>query len=352
VGGIERALIALLHNINYEEYDVTLLLERKEGVFLNEIPSKVKIIEYKISACKFVPIRKIINRLKLIKTILRHKNKYDFACCYAPYSIPGAILSKAFSKNNAIWIHSNYYYLYNKDTDRIKHFFDERGINEFGHIIFVAEEAMNHFIKLYPNLKDKALVCNNLVNVDYITKMANAPIEEVKPSKPLFINICRHDEPAKKLTRLIEASDMLKQANYDFEVWLIGNGPDTEVYLDLIDDLDISDKVKIIGFRKNPYPYYKLADAFVLTSNYEGFPVVYLESVIFNVPIITTIDVSGDGLKIKDNYGVIAEKNSADIFAKMKDFIDKGYDIKIPFDAFRYNNRIKNKMEDMFNNIW
>lgn len=352
VGGIERALLTLLHNINYDEYEVTLLLEKKEGVFLKEIPSSVNIIEYKISTCKFVPLRKIINRLKLIRTMARHRNKYDFACCYAPYSIPGALLTKAFSQNNAIWVHSDYYYLYNKNEEKIKKFFNERGIESFKHIIFVAEEAMDHFKKYYPELGNKTLVCNNMVDVDYITRMSSAPVEEEKPYKPVFINICRHDEHAKRLTRLIEAANMLKQAHYDFEVWLIGSGKDTVIYQHMIEELELDDSVKLIGFRSNPYPYYKLADAFVLTSDYEGFPVVYLESVIFNVPIITTVDVSGDGLRIKDNYGLIAEKNSIDVFDKMKDFLDNGYKFERPFNAEEYNANIKNKVVCMFDNRW
>lgn len=46
-GGIETSLINLLKNINLGIYDVTLVLEKKEGVFLKEVPSSVKIKEYK-----------------------------------------------------------------------------------------------------------------------------------------------------------------------------------------------------------------------------------------------------------------------------------------------------------------
>ena len=199
VGGIERALIALLKSINYQKYEVTLMLEKKEGVFIEEIPKDVKILEYKVNACPFVPLRKILNRLKLIKTIVFNWNKYDFACCYAPYSIPGALLTKRFSKNNCIWIHTDYYYLYKGNNKKIKHFFNERHIDTFKHIVFVANEARGHFVNIYPELKSKTVICNNLIDKDYIEKMANEQIKDVKPKKPLFINIARHDEHSKKL---------------------------------------------------------------------------------------------------------------------------------------------------------
>ena len=351
-GGIERALITLLKSINYEKYSVTLLLEKKEGVFIEEIPKDVKVLEYKISTCSFVPLRKIINRLKLVKTILFNRNKYDFACCYAPYSIPGALLTRHFSKNNCIWIHTDYYYLYNGDNQKIKNFFNERYIVDFKHIIFVANEARDHFVDIYPKLKNKTVICNNLVDKDYIVKMANEQIEDIKPIKPLFINIARHDEHSKKITRLIEAASLLKQSKFDFEIWLIGNGDDTKKYEDKIKKLQLEEKIKLLGFKNNPYPYYKLADAFILTSEYEGFPVVYLESLIFDVPIITTIDVSGDGLTIKGRYGLIAPKSARGVFEKMKQFIDEKYEIKQSFDALKYNSLIQKKIEDMFNNKW
>lgn len=351
-GGIERALISLLKELDYQLYEVTLILERKEGAFLNEIPFQVKIVEYRISTSKFTPLRKIKNRLKIAKMIAINHNKFDFACCYVPYSIPGSILTRYLSKNNSIWIHSDYYYLYNKDKNKITKFFNDRNISSFKHIIFVAEEAKNNFEKIYPELKDKVCTCNNLIDYKDIIKKEKSNVLQKKPKCPLFVNIARHQEHAKKITRLINASVILKTAGYDFEVWLIGSGEDSKLYEDLIKKYDISDKVKMFGTQKNPYPYLKMADTFILTSDYEGFPVVYLESLILNKPIITTIDIAIDGLSIKDNYGLVANKNEKDIALKMKQFIENGYKIKNPFDFQKYNDNINNKIIKMINNDW
>lgn len=351
-GGIERALISLLKEINYNLYEVTLILEKKEGIFLNEIPSQVKIIEYRISNSKFITLRKIKNRLKIAKMIALNHNKFDFACCYAPYSIPGSILTRYLSKNNAIWIHSDYYHLYNKNKDKITKFFDDRNIESFKHIVFVAEEARENFEKVYPNLKNKLYTCNNFIDSKDIINKAKINIKESKPKCPLFLNIARHQEHAKKLTRLIEASVILKKEGYDFEVWLIGSGEDSKLYEDLINKYKINDKIKLLGTQKNPYPYLKMADAFILTSEYEGFPVVYLESLILNKPIITTLDILIDGLSIKDNYGLISKKNKEDIYLKMKEFIENKYVIKQSFNSKKYNDGISKKINQMINNEW
>ena len=64
LGGIEKALVNLLNRLDYKKYDVTLILEKKEGIFLEQIPKEVKVLEYKISDNKIVILRKIYNRLK------------------------------------------------------------------------------------------------------------------------------------------------------------------------------------------------------------------------------------------------------------------------------------------------
>ena len=74
VGGIETALITLLKNIK-NDYEITLCLEKKEGIFLNELPQNVKIITYKPSNFKIMPIRKILNFIKQQIFKIKYKNK-------------------------------------------------------------------------------------------------------------------------------------------------------------------------------------------------------------------------------------------------------------------------------------
>lgn len=350
IGGIERSLISLLKTIDYNKYDVTLLLEKKQGVLLNQIPSLVKVLEYKISDRKFIPLRKVINRLKLLKMLFLNYHGFDFACCYAPYSIPGSILTRYFSKNNTIWIHTDYYALNHQDIDKTKAFFNSRKIHKFNKIIFVSNEAKNHFLDLYKNLETKLLVYNNLIDYKEIEKQASAKILENKPKKPLFINISRHEEQTKKIMRIINASKRLIDEGHDFEVWLIGDGDSKDEYEKKIKEFNLDNNIKLLGYKSNPYPYYKIADAYILTSDYEGFPVVFIESLIFNLPIITTINVSNDSVSIKDNYGIVVDKNDTGVYEGMKTIIIKGFKIKNKFDKVKYNNDIIIKLQKMFDN--
>ena len=76
VGGIETALVNLLNNL-INKYDITLILEKKQGLFLDELNSKIKIIEYNPNQNKNPFIRKFINALKRIKFIIKYKNLWQ-----------------------------------------------------------------------------------------------------------------------------------------------------------------------------------------------------------------------------------------------------------------------------------
>jgi len=56
----------------------------------------------------------------------------------------------------------------------------------------------------------------------------------------------------------------------------------------LIQSLDISDKVIFAGFQSNPYPWIKNASLFAMSSNSEGLPTVLIESLILNTPVVST----------------------------------------------------------------
>ena len=171
IGGIEKALINLLKNFNYNKYDVTLVLEEKKGIFLGDIPKQVIVKEYKVSNSKNIVIRKMVNLFKRIKFYLENHNKYSASICYATYSIPGSTLSLIASTNPILFIHSNYKYVYNKDIKKIKQFFYTRRINEFNKIVFVSNESKNDTINIIPEIKDKSVVINNLVDyIDIINK--------------------------------------------------------------------------------------------------------------------------------------------------------------------------------------
>ena len=112
VGGIEKASINLLDRINYDKYNVTLVLDENKGTLLPKLNKNVKVIELKVSENKNVILRKLINVTRKLMFKLIHFNTYDFSCCFTTYSYSCNKIAKMASSNNSIYVHSDYKHLY------------------------------------------------------------------------------------------------------------------------------------------------------------------------------------------------------------------------------------------------
>ena len=87
-------------------------------------------------------------------------------------------------------------------------------------------------------------------------------------------------------------------------------------------ELKVEKRVSFLGRKINPYPYMKQADYIILTSDYEGFPVTYLEAITLNKKIITTIPTSDEYIDIKD-YAYIISKDEDKMIEEVKNILDK-----------------------------
>jgi glycosyltransferase involved in cell wall biosynthesis len=74
---------------------------------------------------------------------------------------------------------------------------------------------------------------------------------------------------------------------------LMGEGPLLAELRAEAHRLGVAGDVQFLGWQDNPYPYMQRADAFVLSSNHEGFPSVLVEAMACGCPVISTDCPSG-----------------------------------------------------------
>ena len=314
VGGIETALLNFIKNINKDDNEIVLYLESKKGKLLNEIPKNVIVKQHKSFCLRFKLLQKALNMTNKIKFLITNFKEYDFSCCYATYSMPCNFLARSASNNNSIYIHSDYTQTYKNDITKINEFFNIRKLDKFKHIIFVSNESKNNLLSIYPRLSDKSYVINNFIDNEKIIALSKEKIKETKPrGKKLFLFVGRLDEESKNLTRMINSFELALSKTNKVELWIVGTGKDEALVKKLIKDKKLEKNIKLLGVKSNPYPYFKLCDYVILTSNYEGFPVVYGEAITLGKKIITTIDVTDEVISIPHNFGYICQKDEKDI---------------------------------------
>ena len=141
------------------------------------------------------------------------------------------------------------------------------------------ESASDYFQKF--NIKPRSLrLITNPLPIKKIQSMANAPINI--PDTQYIVNVARLT--TQKNQQLLLHAFALTQIPH--KLVLVGNGPDEQKLKALISELNIEDRVIMAGEQKNPYPWMKHADLFVLSSIYEGFGLVIVESLACGTPVV------------------------------------------------------------------
>lgn len=309
IGGMEKALVDLLNELTKRDYAVTLILEQKEGELLDELDKSICIREYRVQKNGNPLLRKCRNFIHRKYWELRNHNKYDFSCAYATYSVIGARLALAASGNASLYVHSNYYDVYQGKYEEIRTFFDTLSLEKFRDVIFVSNESRDKLQKVYSFLREKGVVIDNLIDSSRIIGLSQEKMDLVMEGTRNFLFVGRLEEESKRLSRLIKAFAIAGRKDNSLRLYIIGDGKDYELCRSMIREEHLENIVKLLGKKENPYPYIKNADCVLLTSDYEGYPVIYSECLVLQTPIITTVPVS-DGFVDIRNYAKIVEKDA------------------------------------------
>lgn len=140
------------------------------------------------------------------------------------------------------------------------------------------------------------------------------PSQEYTTRKcPIILSVGRLI-PRKGFHDLIKA--LYGLASHDFELWIVGDGPEHDRLIALASDYGISERVKFLGIKSYDQvaSLYKQADIFCLPTRNEGMSNTILEAMACGLPIVTT-EVSGNSELVKDNGFLV---RSADIEALRK----------------------------------
>lgn len=346
IGGIEKSLINLLKNIDLKKYNIDLILEHATGELLNEVPTNINILEYKPYNLKIKPIQKILNLLKQTRYKLTLKNAYDISICYATYSYPDNFITRLASKNRMLFVHSDYTKLYNEKE--LLEFFNTRHITEFNKIIFVSNESKNNLIKYYPNIVYKSIVINNIIDIEKIKKLSEEKIENVFNKKDInLLFVGRLEESSKNIMFQLSKIKDLKKIYNNIKLYILGNGPAKEKYIKYIDDNKLNDNIIMLGQKSNPYPYIKKCDYLLLTSNYEGYPVIFNEAITLKKDIISTIKISDNYTCIGDNFGFLISKDN--FVLEIQKILDNKLHNNNKINIEDINNKRINDIEELIN---
>ena len=113
-------------------------------------------------------------------------------------------------------------------------------------------------------------------------------IQPKKPNCLPIIGTVANFRPQKDYETLLKAFNILRKAGLICELWIIGDGPTRPSMEKLANELGIKSSVRFLGTLSNPSEMFRKFDVFVLSTHYEGHPLVLLEAMSFGIPIVAT----------------------------------------------------------------
>lgn len=330
-GGAEKLLIDVLRRIDNSRYQVSLLLEYRQGVYLNDIPSHVEVLSIhgenniwrerlhrglRILHCYGVFHSIVYRCLELVKLKGRSFDTIVSFMEGSAVKYHSYITHKAF--RNISWVHIDFHrkhwsleFFQNQDEEFAAY-------NKMDRVVFVSGEAQKGFMSVYQFDKSKCQVLYNLIDKTEIVRQANSL--EVPKKKFTIVMVGRLNEQ-KRYDRALDAVRILKDGGLDFELWILGEGRLERELKDKCRDLDIDDYVKFLGFKKPSYAYMKVADLFLNTSEAEGYPLTICEALCLGLPIVAT-DITGAREILGDSrYGFLVNESPESIAAGLKELI-------------------------------
>ena len=296
-GGVEVSLVRFINELSRDKDNkITLLMLKREGLYLDSIPDSVEIIEVSYDDRmysynnKFSDIKNIKGisrkikffnyRMKLknklarndwegyYKIILEHVNnissEYDIAIDWHGYGhfVSALTASCVNAKKRAMWIHDEK----NEWLSKVDCWLDC-----YDKIFCVGKACLNNALGNSEKLKDKLEVFYNMTDYLNVRKKADAKMDFKYDSDKLNIVTVGRLEWQKAYDVAIETAEILKSRNVNFCWYAIGGGSLEEELKNMVLEKKLEDNFKFLGIVSNPFPYVKNASLYVLSSRHEGY---------------------------------------------------------------------------------
>jgi len=126
----------------------------------------------------------------------------------------------------------------------------------------------------------------NAVDVERVTRLAREPLEVPRDPDVFTVVHAGRLAPQKNQALLLEAFAALRER--PARLWVLGEGPLRGALEARARELGVADRVAWLGFRANPYPFFRAADCFALSSDHEGLPNAVIEAALCETPSVAT----------------------------------------------------------------
>jgi glycosyltransferase involved in cell wall biosynthesis len=192
----------------------------------------------------------------------------------------------------------------------------------------VSHGVADDLIKSFGVPKSNTDVIYGPFDLEEIRRRAGEPLssDDQKIFGRLTIVSAGRLERQKRFDLAIDAVAGLSKA-FDVQLLILGDGEEREALQQRIKKLGIGERIHLLGFRENPYPYFARASLFLLSSDFEGLGRVIVEALALGCPVVSTDCPSGPREILGDNFGILVPVGDIDAVRKACERVLKEKDL-------------------------
>ena len=305
-GGVEKSLLDVLTYLDYDKYEVDLLLLETVGDYATQIPEQVNVrlcrLENTYGAFGNCLLRCIWKRdwfslkMRLVflsmrfmgnqqiaraKHMLTNGKEYDCVIGFRRGLCTQIAANAVNAKRRITWWHHG-----TVNVDPAVYLSETEKCDR---IVAVSEGCRKMLLEEMPSLECRLATIYNILNPEKIRKQSSAFFPYLMtPNNVYHIVSVGGLVPEKHFENAIAAAKTLKDRGISFQWHLIGDGVLRRDLEEKAMRMGVMDCFVFEGNQVNPYPYMKHADLFVHPSYVESFGIVVAEALSLGIPCVVT----------------------------------------------------------------
>ena len=293
VGGIQKSIVNLLRNLDYERFQVDLYLSEKTEFWAKDFPEKLNIryLQPLPRIYSFLPFdfgKRRVEKDPAFRRSFPKDTEYDLAVDFNSYQFSCAVGALTVpAKKRVMWIHNDVRIkLQNEWKYRVLWHFFKGKFKYFDGFVPVSK-ALEEPFRAMSGVEGKPFTAiQNFIDVGEIhRKMTEGcPDLELDENCMNFVALGRLCHQ-KGYDIMLDTFARAHRERPELRLYLIGDGPDRAALEQQADELNIREDVTFLGNQPNPYRYMARMDAFLSTSRYEGQPLNIMEAMAVGLPL-------------------------------------------------------------------
>lgn len=162
-------------------------------------------------------------------------------------------------------------------------------VNKYRHIFWVSDSAYDEF-QFKGIVRQKSSVLYNVIDMKALYEKADSDKSSYNYDI-VYVGRLSHQKNPERLMKVLHSAAQKKK---DIKIAIVGNGEYEQYVSNYIKDNRLEKNIDYLGYSNNPLKIIKSSKVLIMTSRFEGTPMVALEAQCFGVPIVST---PVDGMK-------------------------------------------------------